>query len=43
MSSLQNENIIRMEGTANSMVFRNGKWALADAEGNPLTDSYTTR
>lgn len=38
MSLLQNENIIRMEGTANSMVFRNGKWALADAEGNPLTD-----
>lgn len=38
MSLLHNENIIRMEGTANSIVFHNGKWALADAEGNPMTD-----
>ena len=35
---MQNERFIQVKGTANGMVFRNGKWALADAIGKPLTD-----
>lgn len=38
MNTIQNERFIQVKGTANGMVFRNGKWALADVEGKPLTN-----
>jgi hypothetical protein len=33
MNTIQNERFIQVKDTANGMVFRNGKWALADAIG----------